>query len=89
MIGKKCFYFLAQLLAEALDSSIAPLDELGQNQPIADDFGFLQKMLLYQIADLHQMKVEGVLAHPPHILWLGASHKGETTWYNFQHFTIS
>jgi hypothetical protein len=82
-------------LAEAVVSPVAPFDlnwltykeppsELSQNQPLEDDFGFVQKMLLYQIADLHQMKDEGVLEQPPHVLWLGTSRKGGQTWYNFE-----
>ncbi len=88
------FGLLASVLAEAWVSPIEPFDpewlsytdppaELSQGAQAADSFGFLKKMLLYQIADLHRMKQEGVLDRPPHVLWLGASRKGGRQWFNF------
>jgi len=96
---KLSFALLAQMLADALIAPVAPFDddwliyeeppsELSQNHPIENDFEFLKKMLLYQIADLHRMREEGVLDTPPNILWLGASRKGGETWYNFEPATF-
>ena len=92
--AKVSYTLLAQILFQALTSPVAPFEnhwlnytspplELGQQQPVEDGFGFLEKMILYQIADLHKMKEEGVLDLPPHVLWLGASRKNGKTWYNF------
>jgi len=55
----------------------------GNSWSVGDEIDPLKKMLLYQIADLHKMKDEGVLEQPPHILWLGVRRKGGETWYNF------
>lgn len=88
------FTMLAQLLSTALTSTIAPFDptwlryknpprELSQMKPVEDTFAFAMNMLLYQIADLHQMKAEGILDQPPHVLWLGVNRQGGRTWYNF------
>jgi hypothetical protein len=92
--AKASFTLFANMLSQALTSPIASFDndwlnytapppEIGYSQPVEDGIGFLKKMLLYQIADLHRMKEEGVLDQPPHILWLGTSRKGGRTWYNF------
>jgi len=89
------FALCAQLLADALTSPVAPFDnewlifkeppsELSQNQPIQNEYQFLRKMILYQIADLHRISEEGALDAPPHILYMGASRKGGRTWYNFE-----
>jgi hypothetical protein len=96
---KLSFALLAQILADALTAPVAPFDdnwlnyeeppaELHQGHPVENDFEFLQKMLLYQIADLHRMREEGVLDAPPHILWMGASRKGGSVWYNFEPATF-
>ncbi len=93
------YALLAQILAEALVSPIAPFDpdwlsyenwptELWQKQPIQDDFAFLQSMLLYQIADLRRMKDEGVLDNRPFVLWLGIHRKNGATWFNFRPSTF-
>jgi hypothetical protein len=96
---KLSFVLLAQMLNDALTAPVAPFDddwlnyekppsELSQNHPVENDFEFLKKMILYQIADLHRMREEGALDAPPHILWLGASRKGGSTWYNFEPATF-
>ena len=89
------FALFADMLSRAMTSPIAsfdndwlnfttPPDEVGSNQTVEDGMGFLNKMLSYQIADLHRMKEEGVLDQEPHILWLGASRKDGVIWYNFE-----
>ena len=92
--AKASYTLFAQMLSQSLTSQIAAFDngwleytspppEIGHSQPVEDGIGFIKKMLLYQIADLHRMKEQGVLDQPSHILWLGASRKGGRTWYNF------
>jgi len=89
------FALLAKMLDDAFVTPAPPFDlnwlnyeeppsELSQNYPVKNKFEFFQKMILYQIADLHRMRQEGVFETPPQFLWLGASRKGGVTWYNFE-----
>jgi hypothetical protein len=84
---------LAGLLADALTAPPAPFDaawlayrepprELGRPlDQVRDPFGFMQGILLHQIADLHHMEQFGLLAAPPPLNMGVLSPQGHT-WYN-------
>jgi hypothetical protein len=84
---------LAGLLADALTAQPAPFDtawlsyrepprELGRPlDQVRDPFGFMQGILLHQIADLYHMEQFGMLAAPPPLNMGVLSPQGHT-WYN-------
>ncbi len=90
------YALFGRLLADAFTTAPLPFDEqwlayqsppeeLSQHtEQIADDYAFVQEMILYQIADLHRMASAGTLTQPGHILWLGVESPTGHTWYNFQ-----
>ncbi len=88
------YRLLSSLLDEAFSAAPAPFDEdwLIYTKPplmldpdqVQDDFAQVRDLILYQIADLHQLKSNGTLDQPGHILWLGVkSPHSNHFWYNF------
>jgi hypothetical protein len=85
---------LAGLLADALSAPPAPFDaawlayrepprELGRPlDQVRDPFGFMQGILLHQIADLYHMEQFGLLAAPSPLRHLGVLSPQGHTWYN-------
>lgn len=83
----------AHLLVNALTHTPPPFDEawfvytsppdldIEEAASVEDDYRYLQHMLLYQIADLHQMKILGVLDSPG--IYLGVKSPTGHSWYNF------
>lgn len=87
---------LGQLLAEGFTAQPVPFDDnwLRYDAPpeelrardlkqVKDDYDFVRKMILYQIADLHQMKSAGLLDKSPQELYFGIDSPTGYRWYNF------
>ncbi|MBI1881053.1 MAG: hypothetical protein HYR94_22975 [Chloroflexi bacterium] len=85
------FALLANLLEEAFSTEPIPFDEswLSYTGPPAmvypdqtsDDFGYVRDVILYQIADLHRLRLMGALDQPS---WFGIkSPSCNHYWYNF------
>jgi len=47
-------------------------------------FAVFERMICYQIADLHRMKEAGMLDKSPNILYLGLQSPTGHSWYNFE-----
>lgn len=86
------FSLMADLIARALYTEPAQFDEqwLAYTKPSLPEppenkgtFEMLNDMLLYQIADLHRMKLTGQLDQSPFVLWLGIDSPTRHRWYNF------
>jgi hypothetical protein len=82
----------AYLVEEAFYAAPTPFSEewiiyakppnLDTNDP-NQSFETLQKMILYQIAELRLMKANGTLDLPGHILFMGVVGPSGHGWYNF------
>ena len=86
------YSLMAELIASALSAESAPFDErwLTYTKPFLPEppedtgtFEMLNDTLLYQIADLHRMKLTGQLDQSPSVLYMGVNSPTGHTWYNF------